>query len=326
MYPVLTYSRTPGDFTHALAPLQQLGLKAIRLIYKGLPETLFLQRIAEIQEQISRQGLDIDILVDLPGRKPAVGSLPQDLQIQAGQEYKLVPAETHLLSPDIPLDNFFDHADFPGLAAGDTISIADDELNLQVLEVTATAVRCTALNTFRLSANRSLSVKNRPFLVTANSEKDLKLVQALAGIPDNLKLVVSFTREAKDILQLKALQPAADIIPKIETLLDDRALQDILDCSQTLMLGRGDLSLACRPSELFAFQQHLISLCRAQGKRLIVATGLLSGIGDKGYPSIAEIADYAQLRHAGVEAFLITGSNAQRYPAQTLQFMRDFEV
>lgn len=326
MYPVLTYSRTPGDFTHDLGTLQQLGLKAIRLIYKGLPQDLFLQRVQEIQAQISTQGLDIDILIDLPSRKPAVGNLPQDLEVQAGQEYRLVPAEADYPLPGIPLDHFFDHTGFPGLATGDIISIADDELNMEVHAVAATAVRCVALNRFRLSANRSLSVKNKPFTVTANSDKDLKLVQQMGNIPQNLKFVVSFTRQREDILCLKALQPAADIIPKIETLLDDDALQGILDCSQTLMLGRSDLSLACRPKELFAFQQQLIHLCSAQGKQLIVATGLLAGIGDKGYPSIAEIADYAQLRHAGVEAFLITGSNAQRYPARTLQFMRDFEA
>ncbi|MBL7711783.1 MAG: hypothetical protein JNL13_04940, partial [Chitinophagaceae bacterium] len=300
--------------------------KAIRLIYKGLPEHLFLQRIQEIQEQIVSRGLDMDILIDLPGRKPAVGKLAEDLEIQAGRAYMLVPAETDYQLPGIPLDNFFDHADFPGLASGDTISIADDELNMRVQEVSSAFVHCVALNTFRLSANRSLSVKNKPFTVAAHSEKDLKLVQQMSDVPDNLKFVVSFTRQPEDILCLKALQPAADIIPKIETLLDDDALQGILACSQTLMLGRGDLSLACRPKELFAFQQQLIHLCRAQGKRLIVATGLLPGIGEKGFPAIAEIADYAQLRQQGVDAFLITGTNAQRYPAQTLQFMRDFEA
>ena len=44
MYPVLTYSRDLGDFSHDLGALQQLGLKAIRLIYKGLSEELFHER------------------------------------------------------------------------------------------------------------------------------------------------------------------------------------------------------------------------------------------------------------------------------------------
>jgi pyruvate kinase len=325
MYPVLTYSRNLGDFSHDLGALQQLGLKAIRLIYKGLSEELFHERIREIQQQIREQNLDIDILIDLPGKKPAVGTLQQNIAIQAGQEYVLAKPGSETSFPMIPLDNFFDHANFPNLATGDIISIADDELNMLVKEVSETFVRCEALNSFHLSSNRSLSVKNNPFVVTANSEKDLLFVQHLKDIPAYVKLLVSFTRDAGDILQLKALHPGADIIPKIETIIDDTTLLEILTCCQSVMLGRGDLSLACKPNELFAFQKKLIDLCKAQQKQLIIGTGLLTGIGDKGSPSIPEVMDFSYLRSQGIEGFLITGTNAQKSPVATLEFISGFE-
>lgn len=327
MYPVLTYSRNLGDFPYDLAALHARGLKALRLIYKGKSEAEFRQRIREIQDKISGQDLDIDILIDLPGKKPIAGNLQQGVNIRDGGEYHLTDQASGYTSsfPVIPTVHFFDHANFPNLAPGDCISIADDELNLVVKKVNETVVVCEALNSFHLTSNRSISVKNNPFTVEANSEADLMLVQQLKEVPDNVKLLVSFTKKADDILKLKAIRPGIEIIPKIETLLDDGTLREIMDCCQTLMLGRGDLSVACKPHELFAFQERLIGLCRENKKELIVGTGLLTSISDKQSPTISEVTDYGYLRSRGIGAFLIAGSNALNHPMETLAFMQEFE-
>jgi len=66
LYPVLTYSRNLGDFPFDFKELYRNGLKAIRLIYKGKTELEFNQRISEIQDAFRRDGLEIDILIDLP--------------------------------------------------------------------------------------------------------------------------------------------------------------------------------------------------------------------------------------------------------------------
>ena len=324
LYPILTYSRNLGDFPHDLAALHQLGLRAIRLIYKGKTEAEFLQRVEEIQQKIREEQLDIDILIDLPGKKPIVGNLGPGLDVKAGMEYHLADQDTSYTFPVIPTASFFDHANFPKLSPGDVISIADDELNLLVKHVNETVV-CEALNSFYLTSNRSMGVKNNPFDVEANSEADLLLVKHLQDIPENVKLVVSFTKQAGDLLKLKALQPNAYLIPKIETLLDATTLLEIMDCCDTLMLGRGDLSVVCSPNELFDFQELLIDLCAKNDKQLIVGTGLLTSISDKISPTISEVMDYSYLRKRGIEAFLIAGSNSLNYPKETLGFMQQFE-
>ncbi|MES2556309.1 MAG: pyruvate kinase [Bacteroidota bacterium] len=323
IYPILTYSRNFGDFPHDLTELHTCGLKAIRLIYKGKSEDEFNARIQEIQEKISTEKLDLDILIDLPGKKPGVGNLPQGLAVKVGYEYHLVDHAVEFPFPVIPTVNFFDHDHFPDLSPGDIISIADGELNMLVKTVNETVV-CEALNSFQLTSNRSMNLKNNPFPVAANSEADLLFVQNLQNVPSNVKLVVSFTEKASDLLKLKALQPGIDLIPKIETILDDASLLEIMACCETLMLGRGDLSLACKPNELFAFQERLIDLCQQNRKKLIIGTGLLTSISDKQSPTIAEVMDYSHLRSRGIDAFLIAGSNALNYPGETLGFMREF--
>lgn len=325
IYPVLTYSRNLGDFSHDLSALHQRGLKAIRLIYKGKSEFEFNQRIQEIQAIINDQKLEIDILIDLPGKKPIVGNLPQGLSVKAGSEYQLTAHQSEHSFHVIPTVNFFDHANFPYLAPGDIISIADDELNLLVKEVNETII-CEALHSFDLTSNRSMGVKNNPFTVEANSAADLLFVQHLKDVPDTVKLVVSFTKKAADLLKLKAIQPGVELIPKIETILDETTLLEIMNCCETLMLGRGDLSLVCKPNALFRFQQQLIDLCQKNNKRLIIGTGLLTTISDQQSPTISEITDYAYLRSRGIDAFLIAGSNAHNYPMETLEFMQEFEL
>jgi pyruvate kinase len=307
LYPILTYSRDSGDFSHDLAALHKCGLKAIRLIYKGKTEAEMNSRIREIQDKIRDCKLELDIVIDLPGNKPIVGGLPNPLNIVLGKEYRLTDQSKDSLPEAIPTLNFFSHERFAELKTGDVISVADDELNFLVTEISESYILCKAHNSFRLTSNRSISVKNKPFDFFANSAKDLLFVENMKEPEHNVKLLVSFTRKADDILKLKYLQPDVDIIPKIENVLDDATLVDILSCCQTIMLGRGDLSTSSAVTELFSFQKRLINLCMIHNKRLIIGTGLLQGIGHQQSPSIAEIMDYGYLCDRGIDAFLISG-------------------
>jgi pyruvate kinase len=322
VYPILTYSRNLGDFPFDLSELHTLGLKAIRLIYKGKTEMEFNARINEILESIREGGIELDILVDLPGKKPIVGNLGKGRDVKIGEMYSVTafPSEN-----DIPTLDFFNHECFPDLASGDIISIADDELNLKIIEIHENSVLCEALNSYFLTSNRSLGIKNKPFPIAANSEAEQQFIRNLSVIPKNLKVVVSFARTVQDILTIKALNPEIEVIPKIETLVSETDLLEIMEHCETLMLGRGDLSLVCASKQLFEFQDNLIDLCRKQNKELIVGTGLLNGITDKQSPTIAEIMDFGYLRSKGISSFLIAGSNALYYPTETLKFMCEFE-
>jgi pyruvate kinase len=325
LYPVLTYSRDIGDFSYDLLELYNHGLRAIRLIYKGKSEAEFNLRIQEIQDKISEHQLDIDILIDLPGNKPIVGDLHGGLHVQPGIEYHLTAQGAATSLPAIPTVSFITHDSFPMLTAGDIISVADDELNLEVNEVNEGVVSCKALNAFHLTSNRSITVKNKPFAFEANSEKDIRFVENLKDPQSNIKLLVSFTKKANDLRKLRAIQPGMDVIPKIESILDDATLLEIMGHCETIMLGRGDLSTSSQPNDMFIFQKRLIDLCKANNKRLIIGTGLLASVGDNRTPTISEVMDYGYLRNMGIEAFLIAGSNAHKRPIETLRFMREFE-
>lgn len=325
LYPILTYSGDLGDFPFNFTELHNHGLKAIRLIYKGKTEAEFNQRISEIQNALRKDNLDIDILIDLPGKKPIVRNLKEGLSVEEGQEYWLTDRELESPVPVIPTLDFFNHENFKDLIPGDIISIADDEFGLLIKEIRDGIVVCEALSSFFLASNRSLGLKNKPFPIFAISEAELQFVRNLKNVPKNVKLVLSTTR-AKDLLQLKALQPNIKFIPKIETIITADSLLKIMQHCDSLILGRGDLSLVCYPKELFLFQQRIIEMCKQRKKQLIIGTGLLTGIGDQQMPSVSEVLDFAYLRNQGIEAFLIAGSNALHQPIKTLEFINEFDL
>ncbi len=324
IYSILTYSRDLGDFKFDLKQLSYNGLKAIRLIYKGLSQSHFFNRLEEIQNYITSNNIELDVIIDLPGNKPIVGSIPNGLNLLAGNIYNITSYEYASKENEIPTINFFQHNEFHKIAINEIISIADDELNLKVLEISKDFIVCEALNTYKLKSNRSISLKNHPFEIEANSARDIQMVREIPNPKSNVKLLVSFTRSEKDVLMLKNIHPTLDIIPKIEDVLEEVTLIKIMQHCNMLMLGRGDLSTTYKPNLLFDFQKKLIQICKSNNKTLILATGILNGIGDKLYPSIAEIMDYSYLRHQGIDAFLITGANANIRPFETLEFMKNF--
>jgi pyruvate kinase len=244
------------------------------------------------------------------------------MDVGVGNQCMLVPHTAPSVAHAIPTQGLFSHKSFPDLAVGDVVSIADGELNLLITDITESGLECTALTAFFLTSGRSLSIRNKPFTFSANSEKDLQLVTRLQHA--NVRFLVSFTQSARDLQQLKAINPAIETIPKIENIIGDDALAGLLPYCKWVMLGRGDLSLAAHANQQFLFQKRLIDICHAHKRQLIVATGILAGIGDRGLPTIADVMDYGYLSNMGVDAFLITGTNALHKPFETLQFMRAF--
>lgn len=325
LYPIITYSRNLGDFSIDLEELYKAGLKAIRLIYKGKTEAEFNLRINEIQKLIKEKEINLDIIIDLPGNKPTVGNFKKGLDVKAGAEYHLVDQAMEPSNTNIPTINFLSHKSFSNLCKGDIISLADDELNLKVKDIQKTIVVCEAINDYHLTSNRSISVKDHPFNYEANSDRDIQFVNHLQNKENNIKLLVSFCKRASDILSIKAIQPTVGIMAKVENIIDDANLLEIINCSESILLGRGDLSTAYPANEIFKFQKRVIEHCKSQNKQLIIGTGLLNGIGDKLTPSIAEIMDYSYLRTMGIDTFLITGTNATHQPFKTLEFMHSFE-
>jgi pyruvate kinase len=323
----LTYSRDLGDFKFDLTELCKQGLHGIRLINKGKTVGEFISRIEEILELAKTNDLNLEILVDLPGEKALIGNVGNGMQIKKGESYDLYDKGQNQSENRIPTIGFLPQLDRTRVLEGDIISIADGELEMKILCLDGHPVRCEALNSFFLTSNRSFTIKGNKLPVQPVSAQDLELLQQLAqsGFSGPVKILVSFVTKAAHVQSVKELAPDFRIVSKIETLVPSSDLNQIIEASDSIMLGRGDLTSTSKMSDVFPFQKEVIEGCKSVNKELILATGLFADLKNSGKPSISDLMDFGYLRNRGVSSFLIAGSNANHYPFETLDLITNFE-
>ncbi len=323
----LTYSRDLKDFQFDLVALFKQGLHGIRLINKGKTTPEFIARIEEVLELSKVNNLNLEILVDLPGEKALIGNIGTGIQIEKGKTYLLCAENQQNAPNEIPTSSFLSQLDPCIVKPGDLISIADGEVEMKILSMNENFVGGEALNTFFLTSNRSFNIKGNKLPVKPVSAHDLELLQQLAQSPysEKVKILVSFVTKAEQVNEVKQLIPGFRVVSKIETIVSSNDLEEIINASDSIMLGRGDLTSTSKMSDVFPFQKKIIESCKASNKELILATGIFGDLKNSGKPSISDLVDFGYLRNMGVNAFLIAGSNANHYPFETLHLIKNFE-
>jgi pyruvate kinase len=323
----LTYSRNLGDFEPNLIELSKKGLHGLRLINKGKTIEEFVARIEEIRSYDQLHNLNLEILIDLPGEKALIGNVGTGFNIEKGETYILCDEKENLAANEIPTLNFLERIDRTKVFPGDICSIADGEVDMKIVSMDEQGIVCEAQNSFLLTSNRSFSIKGNKLPAKPISQNDQNLLDELKllDISKDLKILVSFVTQATQVSYVKEISPNFEVISKIEDVIPDPDLEEIIRVSDGVMLGRGDLISTSKMSDVFPFQKNVIEKCSVLKKELILATGLFGDLKNSGKPSISDIMDFGFLRSLNVEAFLIAGSNANQFPFETLDLITNFE-
>lgn len=323
----LTYSRNLGDFEPNLIELSEKGLYGLRLINKGKSIEEFIARVREILTYNQVHNLKLEILIDLPGEKPLIGNMGNGFLVEKGESYSLCDEKGELAANEIPTLNFLKEIDRAKVFPGDILSIADGELDMKIVLMNEQSITCEAQNSFLLTSNRSFGIKGNKLPARPISGNDQQLLEALVlqDISKSVKILVSFVTLANLVKRVKDSLPDFQVISKIENVIPESDLEEIIRVSDGVMLGRGDLISASKMSAVFPFQKRVIEKCATLNKNLILATGLFGDLKNSGKPSISDLMDFGFLRSMDVESFLIAGSNATQFPFETLDLIKNFE-
>lgn len=324
----LTYSRNLGDFKPDLIELSKKGLYGLRLINKGKSIAEFIARIQEILTYSQAHDLNLEILVDLPGEKPLIGNIGNGFNVEKGGTYILCDEKQVLATNEIPTLNFLKEVDRSKVFPGDILSIADGEVDMKIVLMNDQSITCEALNSFFLTSNRSFGIKGNKLPARPISGNDRQLLEEikLLEISKSIKILVSFVTQADQVKGVMEISPDFQVISKIENVISESDLEEIIQVSDGIMLGRGDLISTSKMSDVFPFQKRVIEKCRVLNKELILATGLFGDLKNSGKPSISDRMDFGFLRSVNVESFLIAGSNANQFPFETLDLITNFET
>ena len=159
--------------------------------------------------------------------------------------------------------------------------------------------------------------------ITEKDQADLKAITDLK--PEFIAL--SFIKDATDITELrtdlKATNPQAKIIAKIERQEALNNLDDIITAADAIMIARGDLGDAVPVETLPFIKKDILKRCTGQGKPAIVATDMLTSMTENLKPSRADVSDIAHAVLDGASATMLSNETAiGKNPVASVALMR----
>ena len=209
---------------------------------------------------------------------------------------------------------------------GQTILIDDGKIILSVEECCENAVRCRVLEGGVLKSRKSINIPNTHLDMPYMSEKDESDI--LFGIEHDVDFVAaSFVRSKEDVITLRKFIDYHGghnirIISKIENIEGVNNFDEILECSDGVMVARGDMGVEVEYSRLPGIQKMMIKKCYQSGKMVITATQMLESMITSFTPTRAEISDVANAVFDGTSAVMLSGETAMgAHPARVVEVM-----
>lgn len=311
------------DSPEMIGRLIDAGLNIARLNMSHAPHDWVRRVVKTIREASRQRGVNIGILMDTQGPAIRTGDLPVPLDLQPGQKFTLTvrgeQSEEHH-SVDVNYENFIND-----ISVGDVVLVDNGAIHMKVLAKHANKVECEVLTPGKLGSRRHINLPGVKVSLPALTAKDLADIEV--GLELGVDYIaLSFVREAKDILQLKAVVESASPRPKIVAKIEDQQAIKNLDAiiaeADAIMVARGDLGIECPYEELPIIQRRIVKSCLRVGRPVIVATHMLESMITMPHPTRAEITDVANAVFEQADAIMLSGeTTVGKYPVNCIQVM-----
>ena len=317
---------TLGPATESPEMLRKLvaaGMNVARLNMSHAPHDWIRRIVPEIRAAAKEQGKFVGILLDTQGPAIRTGDLPAKLDLKPGEKFTFtVRGETseELHSVDVNYENFIND-----ISEGDIVLVDNGTIHMRVLKKFGNKVECEVLTPGQLGSRRHINLPGVKVSLPALTGKDL------ADIAVGLELGVdfialSFVREAKDILQLRAVIADAKRPPQIVAKIEDQEavknLDSIVAEADAIMVARGDLGIECPYEELPIIQRRIVKTCMRVGKPFIIATHMLESMIENPHPTRAEVTDVANAVYEQADAIMLSGeTTVGKHPLKCIEVL-----
>ncbi|KAA6185621.1 pyruvate kinase [Thiohalocapsa marina] len=311
------------DEPEVLDAMLRAGLDVVRLNLSHDSHDRHRARAALLRERAAAAGREVGLLMDLQGPKIRIGKFAQGpIQLLCGERFT-IDAECPLDAGDqsrvgTTLPSLVDD-----VAAGDTLLLDDGAIELLVDEVDGPRIHCQVVVGGTLSNNKGINKKGGGLSAPALTDKD-KADIAFAAELDADYLAVSFVCNGDDVRLARELFREAGghggIVAKVERAEALRAVEDIIDAADAIMVARGDLGVEIGDAELPAVQKRLISLARDRNSVVITATQMMQSMIEHPIPTRAEVFDVANAVLDGTDAVMLSAeSSIGRNPPKVVE-------
>lgn len=267
-----------------------------------------------------KTGRPIPILMDLQGPKLRIGTFKGgQVNLKTGQEFQFFLDSTEGDETKVQLPH---PQIFQALVAGTELLLDDGRVRVRVMSVTEKKATCEVIVGGPLSDRKGLNIPGIRLPISALTDKDRQdlafglelgadwIALSFVQHPDDIK-------EAREIIKGQAL-----LIAKLEKPEAIEHLEEIIHCSDALMVARGDLGVEMPPEDVPIIQKRIIEACRRAGKPVIVATQMLESMVSSPSPTRAEASDVATAIYEEADAVMLSAESASgQYPIEAVTMM-----
>ena len=306
-----------------LRKLVAAGMNVARLNMSHAPHDWIRRIVPEIRAAAKEQGKFVGILLDTQGPAIRTGDLPCKLDLKPGEKFTFtVRGETseEMHSVDVNYENFIND-----ISEGDIVLVDNGTINMRVLKKFGNKVECEVLTPGQLGSRRHINLPGVKVSLPALTGKDL--ADIAVGLEVGVDFIaLSFVREAKDILQLRAVIADAKRRPQIVAKIEDQEAIKNLDAivaeADAIMVARGDLGIECPYEELPIIQRRIVKTCMRVGKPFIIATHMLESMIENPHPTRAEVTDVANAVYEQADAIMLSGeTTVGKHPLKCIEVL-----
>ena len=317
---------TLGPATNSSETLGQLiekGVDVFRLNMSHATHESVREVVPQIRRLAAKAARSVAILLDTQGPAIRTGEVKNNLHLRPGDILELTMRGAK------PKEHYSIDVNYPGLAdavgAGNTVLVDNGLIRLAVLETSKNRVRTKVLTDAILGSRRHINLPDVHVNLPALTKKDV----ADVGLGTELGVdfvALSFVREKSDLDELRRLlsrkKSNAQVVAKIEDHMAVRAIDQMIETADVIMVARGDLGIECPIEELPIIQRRIVKKCIRAGKPVIIATQLLESMITKPLPTRAEITDVANAVFEQADALMLTAETAAgRYPVECVEVL-----
>ena len=300
------------------------GMNVARLNFSHGDHESHAANIARLKALRERLHIPLAIMLDTKGPEIRLGSFPNGpVTLADGDTYTLT-------SRDVPGTAQECRVSFAGLALGlkpgDTVLIDDGRVALEARTLTDTDAECLVVHGGTIKDHKGVNVPGVHLDIPHLGEQDQ--ADLIFGVRQGVDFVsASFIRTAQDVINIRKFLNyhgghSIKIISKIENREGIDNFDEILACSDGIMVARGDMGVEVAYDLLPGIQKRLIRSCYRAGKMVITATQMLESMAASTTPTRAEITDVANAVFDGTSAVMLSGETAAgQYPVAAVQAM-----
>jgi pyruvate kinase len=316
----LTRSQVTEELARRLA---QAGVSGVCLIAKGYKPAEYLKDYETLKRVGVQLHEEFEVIVDLPGGKPRIGSTVEDFVVERGERLMLQPDQAlHPASPGVSSVGTVGLMPFvTSLRPGHRVLVSDGSIELRVIDIGRDYVLVeveTDLGT--VAASRSINLPDSRVRYMSRGDDDGTLVAFERDC--ELDVAVSMVAGALDVSRVRQMLPNARVIAKIETQFGLDNLEKIAEQADELLIARGDLSIELPVERIGLAADAIMDAAKAHGCSYIVAAGFLESLERRDRPTTAEVSDLWHFHRLGTRRFLLSGAVCVTNPLEVTRWAR----